>query len=125
VASFSHAYDVRGNLAALAELSGTKRYSYDQIERLTAVTKEQGAAPATPAEAYSYDGEGNRVTSQAGTAPAQTTVTDDNNRVTDDGVNTYTWNTSNALAGEIRGQCIINSTSRAPNLFPAPTVEGR
>jgi YD repeat-containing protein len=64
VASFSHAYDIRGNLASLAELSGTKRYAYDQIERLTAVTQQQGAGPATPAEAYTYDAEGNRVTCQ-------------------------------------------------------------
>jgi YD repeat-containing protein len=101
VASFSHAYDIRGNLAAVAELSATKRYSYDQIERLTGVTQQQGAAPATPAEAYTYDGEGNRVTSQitgAGGASTQTYVTDDRNRVTDDGVNTYTWTTSGALA---------------------------
>jgi RHS repeat-associated protein len=83
-------------------LSGTKRYSYDQIERLTGVTQQQGAAPATPVEAYTYDAEGNRVTSQvsgaAGTAPAQTYVTDDRNRVTDDGVNSYTWTPSGALA---------------------------
>ena len=33
VAAFSHAYDIRGNLAALTELTGTKTYTYDASSR--------------------------------------------------------------------------------------------
>jgi hypothetical protein len=78
---------VRGNLAALAELGTTKNYTYDQIERLTVVARQQsGQATATPAESYSYDAEGNRTASQSEGAVPQTYVTDAANRVLDDGV---------------------------------------
>ncbi len=97
VASFSHTYDVRGNLKALAELSTSKTYTYDQLERLTAVARQQAAGAATPAESYSYDGEGNRTASQSKAGPQQTYVTDGRNRILDDGVNTYTWGANNAL----------------------------
>ena len=42
VASFSHAYDSRGNLSTLAELTGTKAFGYDATERLTGVTGGYG-----------------------------------------------------------------------------------
>jgi YD repeat-containing protein len=98
VASFSHTYDVRGNLKALAELGATKNYTYDQLERLTAVARAQANGTSTPAEAYSYDGEGNRTASKSESGPQQTYVTDERNRILDDGVNTYTWGANNALA---------------------------
>jgi len=80
---------VRGNLASLAELTATKTYSYDALERLTAVASQTGTAAATPSEAYTYDSEGNRRTAQTGAAPALAVTVDAQNRVTDDGVNAY------------------------------------
>jgi hypothetical protein len=61
------------------------------------VTQAVGAAAPAPAEAYTYDAKGNRVTTKDGAAAALTVVTDDQNRVIDDGVNTYTWTPHNAL----------------------------
>ncbi|WP_036288421.1 hypothetical protein [Methylosinus sp. PW1] len=57
---FDHAYDLRGNLSALAELSGAKTFSYDAVERLTGANL---VAPPKQIESYSYDPEGNRIAS--------------------------------------------------------------
>ena len=92
LASFAHSYDVRGNLAALTELPGTKSYSYDKLERLTGVTPA-APLPAAAAESYSYDAEGNRTATAAQPAIA----VDAANRVLDDGVAAYTWDTAGAL----------------------------
>ena len=59
IAKFDHAYDIRGNLSALTELSGKKTFAYDAIERLTGVTQTI-PAPASEVESYAYDPEGNR-----------------------------------------------------------------
>ena len=98
IAQFTNMYDVRGNLASLAELTATKTYSYDALERLTAVAQSQGGGAAAPAEGYAYDGEGNRTSAQTGAASALAVTTDAQNRVTDDGVNSYTWTPNNALS---------------------------
>ena len=99
VAAFGHSYDIRGNLAALAELTATRRYTYDAIERLTGVTAQASpSAAAAPAEAYTYDGEGNRTSVTIGAGPRLSVGTEFQNRTVDDGVNTYTWDGNNALA---------------------------
>ena len=89
--SFAHGYDVRGNLASLAELPGTRSYSYDRLERLTGVTP-QAPLPASAAESYGYDSEGNRTAARG--QPG--IVTDDANRTLDDRLNAYTWDAKGA-----------------------------
>ena len=90
LASFQHLYDVRGNLARLTELSGTRAFAYDRLERVTAVTPQ--APLGVGAEAYAYDAEGNRTASRG--QPG--IVTDDANRTLDDGINAYTWDAKGA-----------------------------
>ncbi len=92
IAQYNHSYDIRGNLATLQELTGTKNYNYDPIERLTGVTQTL-PAPATQVESYAYDTEGNRVASQISAAY----VTDPANHVLSDAINTYTWSTDGDL----------------------------
>ena len=92
IAQYNHSYDIRGNLATLQELTGTKNYNYDPIERLTGVTQTL-PAPATQVESYAYDTEGNRVASQISAAY----VTDPANHVLADAINTYTWSTDGDL----------------------------
>ena len=76
LAKFDHAYDIRGNLSALTELSGKKTFAYDAIERLTGVTQTI-PAPASEVESYAYDPEGNRLVTHL--SPSY--VTDDADRV--------------------------------------------
>jgi len=97
IASFAHTYDVRGNLASLTESAATKTYGYDALDRLTSVMAAAGGAAAVPAEGYTYDGEGNRKSAQSAGAAALAVTVDAQNRVTGDGVNTYTWSAANAL----------------------------
>ena len=105
VASFSHAYDSRGDLTSLTELTGTKAFGYDATERLTGVT-QQLPAPAAQAESYTYDPEGNRIASHL--SPAY--VTDAANHLLDDGINAYAWDPSGFL------------TSRTPKNGAAATA---
>jgi len=92
IAQFNHTYDVRGNLSTLAELTDTKSFTYDPIERLTGVT-QTNPSPALPVESYTYDTEGNRVATLV--SPAY--VTDPANRVLDDGINTYAWSPDGSM----------------------------
>ena len=91
-AQIFHGYDIRGNLASLGELTGTKSFSYCAIERLTGVTQAT-PAPAPQVESYTYDLEGNRTASHI----TSSYVTDDANHVLDDGTNTYSWSPNGAL----------------------------
>jgi YD repeat-containing protein len=59
IAQFTHGYDIRGNLATLTELNGSKSFAYDAVERLTGVTQSALGAK-TQVESYSYDPDSNR-----------------------------------------------------------------
>jgi len=91
-----HGYDIRGILATLGELAGTKSFQYDSIERLTGVSQTY-PAPSTQIESYTYDLEGNRIASHI--SPAY--VTDDAIRVLDDGINKYSWSPNGALTTRV------------------------
>ncbi len=58
LASFNHSYDIRGNLAQLAEITNTKTFAYDKVEQLTGV-QQTVPAPAASVESYAYDPDGN------------------------------------------------------------------
>ncbi len=60
LASFDYAYDAVGNRVATTDLDGVNSYAYDALDRLIAAGHPQ---PGSPAEAYSYDAEGNRLAS--------------------------------------------------------------
>ncbi|MGD0721388.1 MAG: PKD domain-containing protein [Roseiarcus sp.] len=114
VASFSHAYDVRGNLAALTELTGVKGFGYDPTQRLTGVT-QTAPAPAVSVESYAYDPEGNRIPSQI--SPAY--VTDADNRLLDDGINTYGYDVNGGLIWKIPKSGATSTTTYAQNFVGA------
>lgn len=90
VLKFDHAYDIRGNLSALSELAGTKTFTYDMVERLTGAA---WASPPQQIERYSYDAEGNRITSHISAAYS----TDAADRVLEDADNLYTWSPDGQL----------------------------
>ncbi|WP_166671919.1 PKD domain-containing protein [Methylosinus sp. sav-2] len=87
---FDHAYDLRGNLSALAELSGTKTFSYDAVERLTGANL---VAPPQQIESYSYDPEGNRIASHISASYA----VDNADRVLENADNRYDWSADGQL----------------------------
>ncbi len=76
----------------MQELTGTRTFSYDPIERLTGVT-QTSPAPATQVESYTYDTEGNRLASHI----SASYVTDAANHVLADANNSYTWSTDGDL----------------------------
>jgi RHS repeat-associated protein len=95
----SHAYtlDSVGNRTALSEFvsgitsgsSDSFGFSYDGLERLTAVT-------TTNAETFTLDGASN-ITARTG--PSKTFAIDNSNRPTSDGTNTLTWSSADRLTG--------------------------
>ncbi len=93
LAFFTHTFDARGNLATLAELTGVKGFAYDKTERLTGVTRT-APAPSAQVESYTWDSEGNKVASHISTAY----VTNAANQLLDDGVNTYAYDLTMAVA---------------------------
>ena len=93
IAQFNHSYDIRGNLATLSELAGTKSYTYDKLERLTGARKIS-PAPDVQVESYSYDPAGNRMASHL----SPSVRVDAADRVLDDGINSYAWSADGDLA---------------------------
>jgi RHS repeat-associated protein len=60
IESFSYAHDKLGNRTSMTDLSGTHAYGYDNLYRLISATHPQ---PANPAELYTFDPVGNRLSS--------------------------------------------------------------
>ena len=94
---FSYSYTPRGNIAAIVEegeITRTRQYSYDAIERLTEV-----AVPERPfeAEVYELDAEGNRLSSHLSAMHS----TDAANRLTDDDNYTYVYDLNGNLTGKL------------------------
>ena len=94
---FSYSYTPRGNIAAIVEegeITRTRQYSYDAIERLTEV-----AVPERPfeAEVYELDAEGNRLSSHLSAMHS----TDAANRLTDDNNYTYIYDLNGNLTGKL------------------------
>ena len=90
---FTYDYTDRGNLAEIAETgttTRTKRYSYDELERLTEV-----AVPEAPTqdETYTLDPEGNRLSSHL----SGTGETDVANRLTGDDAYSYVYDLNGNL----------------------------
>jgi len=89
-ASFNYTYDPVGNRTAMTEGTGTNSYAYDPLNRLVQAIHPQAA---NPAESFSYDPVGNRVTSHL--SPVHTT--DDANRLLEDSNFTYTYDANGNL----------------------------
>jgi RHS repeat-associated protein len=102
---FTLAYDDAGNAVSITDPSGTHRYTYDPVNRLTGAEH-----PSLPAESYSYNGAGDRV--EAGNsydAAGRLTASaggvryaHDRNgnlirKTGPDGLTVYTWDHSNQL----------------------------
>ena len=60
IESFSYAHDKVGNRTSMTDLSGAHAYGYDNLYRLLSATHPQ---PANPAELYTFDPVGNRLSS--------------------------------------------------------------
>jgi len=94
---FTYSYTVRGNIASIVEegeITRTRQYSYDAIERLTDVT-----VPERPfeAEVYELDAEGNRLSSHL----SDMHQTDAANRLTDDDNYSYVYDLNGNLTGKL------------------------
>jgi RHS repeat-associated protein len=102
IANWTYTTDDNGNVTQ----AGSATYGYDALNRINAEN------PGT-STSYTYDATSNRLTKDDGTTTTTTVPTDsnkisavgassytydDNGNITDDGVNTYTWNAANQLA---------------------------
>jgi RHS repeat-associated protein len=85
VASYALQYDAASRLTQVKDSDGITNYTYDAADRLLSSTSTD---PALPAEAYSYDANGNR-TSSAQSAGA--IVTGPDNQLQSDGTFTYQY----------------------------------
>ena len=90
LAGFGYTYSAVGNILAIAEQTGTRDFTYDALQRLTA-----GGFAAAP-ESYAYDAVGNRTTSHL----SATHVTDSANRLTEDDAFTYTYDDNGNLTAK-------------------------
>lgn len=111
----TYQYDERGDLETLTTPRGVRTYQYDEVQRLKL---EQGY---TGNREHVYDLNGNRATDGATAPGSPTTATyaDESNRIasingaavsidaagqiTNDGVNTYTWDDAGRLKAVSRG----------------------
>ncbi|MDP3871127.1 MAG: hypothetical protein Q8Q80_00565 [Methyloversatilis sp.] len=111
----TYQYDERGDLETLTTPRGVRTYQYDEVQRLKI---EQGY---TGNREHAYDRNGNRATDGATVPGSPTTATyaEDSNRIatingtavsidaagqiTNDGVNTYTWDDAGRLKTVSRG----------------------
>jgi len=94
---FTYSYTPRGNIAAIieaGEITRTREYNYDAIERLTTLT-----VPEAPAqnEAYTLDEEGNRLTSQRSSSH----ITNEANRLLEDDDYTYVYDLNGNLTQKL------------------------
>ncbi|MBI4355286.1 MAG: RHS repeat-associated core domain-containing protein [Candidatus Omnitrophica bacterium] len=86
--------DPLGNRQTLTDLLGQHTFGYDTLNRLTSATQ-----PTLPADSFTYDGVGNRLTASSSQPSAVSNYTyDAANRLLDDGTFTYTYdNNGNRL----------------------------
>ena len=93
VKAFAYGYDALGNVTQIDEDGGAlvRAYSYDALERLTAVTIN-----GLPAESYSLDALGNRITSHLSASH----TLDDANRLTEDDGFCYAYDLNGNLASK-------------------------
>jgi RHS repeat-associated protein len=94
---FGYTYDASGRVDAFDDADGTHDYTYDADGQLTAATHP--AASALPAEAYTYDKNGNR-TSWPG-HPAAGVEYDSANRLITDGSTRYSYDDEGRLVAKI------------------------
>ncbi|TNJ53556.1 RHS repeat protein, partial [Paenibacillus hemerocallicola] len=59
LSSYGYGYDANGNITSVTDAAGTTTYSYDPLNRLTQTSRPDGQIVT-----YTYDGRGNRKTSQ-------------------------------------------------------------
>ncbi|WP_439535381.1 RHS repeat domain-containing protein [Methyloversatilis sp.] len=115
VCADQYGYDELGNVQTLTSPRGTRTYTYDEIQRLDTEAGFSGQRD------HAYDLNGNRTTDSASTpgTPTTATYTANTNRVatingaavsidaagqiTNDGLNTYTWDDAGRLKTVSRG----------------------
>jgi RHS repeat-associated protein len=85
IAAYDLAYDAANRITQIIDADGTSDYSYDQRDQLTAAEHSDGS---NADETYSYDANGNRVSSSL---HGSGYVTDANNRLASDGTYNYEY----------------------------------
>ncbi len=85
VAFYDFAYDAANRITRLTDVDGATDYAYDNRDQLTGANH---AATSNPDELYSYDANGNRVTSQR---HGSSYVTGTENRLLSDGIFNYVY----------------------------------
>jgi YD repeat-containing protein len=88
-----YTYDAAGLRSSLTNLLGTTTYTYDGASRLTSATPPAGSG--LPAEQYSYDPAGNRISSA--TSPLGSFTYDSGDRLLGDATHTYTYDSEGNL----------------------------
>ncbi|MDZ4338957.1 MAG: RHS repeat-associated core domain-containing protein [candidate division NC10 bacterium] len=92
-ASFGYTYDPVGNRTAMTEGAGTNTYAYYLLNRLTQATHPQAG---NPAESFSYDPVGNRLSSHLSSVH----TTDAANRLLEDSNFAYTYDANGNLTSK-------------------------
>jgi RHS repeat-associated protein len=88
--SYSLTYDADSQVKTLTDADGTAAYTYDKVGQLTGATYTD---PAIPTESYTYDANGNRLTSGTST----TYQVASNNEILSDGTYNYKYDASGNL----------------------------
>ena len=104
LADFGYGYNGVGNVTQIAELTQTRNFAYDDLQRLTA-----GGTAAAP-ESYAYDPEGNRTASHLSASH----TTDTANRLSEDDSFCYAYDLNGNLANKtakVAGICTGAVTS--------------
>ncbi|MFH1777866.1 MAG: RHS repeat protein, partial [Candidatus Omnitrophota bacterium] len=94
ISSFGYTHDNAGNRKTMTTTEGVHDYTYDDIYRLKNATH-----PGTPAEAYNYDGVGNRLSS----ADYPSWNYDKNNRLTNYNGTSFTYDNNGNTITKTQG----------------------
>ena len=91
IANYDLTYDAANRITQIIDADGTNDYSYDKRDQLTAA---EHSDESNPDETYSYDSNGNRVSSSL---HGSGYVTDANNRLASDGTYNYEYDNQGNL----------------------------
>ena len=94
VAFYDFAYDAASRITQITDVDGTTDYSYDETDQLIEAERTD---EANPDEFYTYDANGNRVSSSR---HGEGYVTDANNRLVSDGTYNYEYDNQGNLISQ-------------------------
>jgi RHS repeat-associated protein len=92
---YSWSYDFLGRITQFTSADGTTDYEYDKTDQLTAADHDYQTD-----ESYSYDANGNRTNTGY--------TTGDDNRLTNDGTFSYTYDDLNGVSSDAGGNVVLD-----------------